>query len=43
MGPKVQACIDFVAAGGQRAVIGSLAQAADAVFGNAGTRIVAGA
>jgi carbamate kinase len=41
MGPKVEACIDFVAAGGARAVIASLPQAAEAVFGDAGTTIVA--
>jgi carbamate kinase len=41
MGPKVEACVEFVTAGGARAVIGSLAQAADAVFGDAGTAVVA--
>lgn len=41
MGPKVQACIDFVAAGGPRAVIASLQDAAEAVFAGAGTEIVA--
>ena len=40
MGPKVEACVEFVEGGGARAVIGSLAQAADAVFGAAGTAIV---
>jgi carbamate kinase len=40
MGPKVRACVDFVAAGGPRAVIAALTQAADAVFGDAGTEIV---
>ena len=40
MGPKVQACVDFVAAGGPRAVIASLRQAGEAVFGDAGTVIV---
>jgi carbamate kinase len=43
MGPKIEACVDFVEAGGARAVIASLAQAAEAVFGDAGTTIVAGA
>jgi carbamate kinase len=43
MGPKISACVSFVAAGGPRAKIASLAQAADAVFGDAGTEIVAGA
>jgi len=42
MGPKVQACVDFVSAGGRRAVIASLAAAADAVFGDAGTVVEAG-
>jgi carbamate kinase len=37
MGPKVKACVDFIAGGGRRAVIGALAQARDVVFGNAGT------
>jgi carbamate kinase len=41
MGPKVAACCDFVAGGGKRAVIASLDEAADAVFGDAGTEIVA--
>jgi carbamate kinase len=40
MGPKVQACVDFVAAGGRRAVIAALADASDAVFGDAGTEVV---
>lgn len=42
MGPKIEACCDFVAAGGSRAVIGALAEAADVVLGTAGTAIVAG-
>jgi carbamate kinase len=37
MGPKVRACIDFVAGGGHRAVIGALTEARDVVFGGAGT------
>ena len=41
MGPKVQACVEFVEAGGPRAVIASLGQAAEAVFGDAGTEICA--
>ena len=40
MGPKVQACVEFVADGGPRAVIASLDEAADAVFGRAGTAVV---
>ncbi|MFL6238038.1 MAG: carbamate kinase [Actinomycetes bacterium] len=39
MGPKVEACCDFVDGGGKRAVIASLDQASDAVFGTAGTTI----
>jgi carbamate kinase len=39
MGPKIEACCDFVEAGGGRAVIAALHQAADAVFGAAGTSI----
>lgn len=42
MGPKVQACCDFVAGGGARAVIGALDEAVEVVFGTAGTSIVAG-
>lgn len=42
MGPKVEACVDFVAAGGERAVIASLADAAAAVRGEAGTAVIAG-
>jgi carbamate kinase len=42
MGPKVEACCDFVAGGGSRAVIGALDQAADVVLGPAGTTFVAG-
>jgi len=42
MGPKISACVSFVAAGGPRAKIASLRQAPDAVFGDAGTEIVAG-
>jgi len=40
MGPKVAAACDFVAAGGDRAVITNLASAGDAVFGDAGTQLV---
>jgi carbamate kinase len=42
MGPKIEACCEFVAAGGSRAVIGALEQAADVVLGTAGTTVVAG-
>ncbi|MDQ1706486.1 MAG: carbamate kinase [Frankiaceae bacterium] len=41
MGPKIEACVDFVAAGGSRAVIASLEHVTDAVFGGGGTEIVA--
>jgi carbamate kinase len=40
MGPKMQACVDFVGGGGPRAVIASLTRAGDAVFGAAGTEVV---
>jgi carbamate kinase len=40
MGPKVTACVEFVEAGGPRAVITSLERAVDAVFGTAGTTIM---
>ena len=39
MGPKVEACLDFVESGHGRAVITSLARVVDAVFGDAGTTI----
>ena len=42
MGPKVEACCDFVAAGGGRAVIGALDDAVDVVLGTAGTTITPG-
>jgi carbamate kinase len=42
MGPKIEACCDFVTAGGGRAVIGALEQAVDVVLGAAGTTIVPG-
>lgn len=42
MGPKIEACLDFVEGGGERAVITSLEQVSDAVFGNAGTTLVVG-
>jgi len=42
MGPKMEACCDFVSAGGARAAIGALEQAADVVLGVAGTAVVAG-
>ncbi len=38
MGPKVEACVSFVEAGG-RAAIGALAQAVDVLAGRAGTEI----
>jgi carbamate kinase len=41
MGPKVEACVDFAASGGT-AVIASLADAAAAVRGEAGTEVVPG-
>lgn len=41
MGPKIEACIDFVSRGGPRAVITSLDKVVDAVFGSAGTEVTA--
>ena len=41
MGPKVEACIDFVNRGGSRAVITSLDKVVDALFGSAGTEVTA--
>ena len=40
MGPKVEAAMNFLAAGGKKAVITSLDNLTDAVLGDAGTRIV---
>jgi carbamate kinase len=42
MGPKVEAAVGFVQAGGSRAVIADLADATAALLGEAGTEIVAG-
>ena len=42
MGPKVQAAVNFVEAGGARAVIADLDDASAALAGGAGTEIVAG-
>lgn len=42
MGPKIEACCDFVAGGGTRAVIGALDTAVDVVLGTAGTTITPG-
>lgn len=42
MGPKIEACCDFVEAGGKRAVIAALGDVAEAVFGDAGTAVVNG-
>jgi carbamate kinase len=40
MGPKIRAAIDFLEGGGERVVIGDLAEAPDALRGAAGTAIV---
>ena len=42
MGPKIQAAINFLNNGGEQVVITSFANAARAVSGNAGTRVVRG-
>jgi len=42
MGPKVEACVEFLQGGGRDAVITSAENLLDAVDGRAGTRIVAG-
>ena len=41
MGPKVQAAVNFVEAGGTRAVIADLDDASAALEGTAGTEVVA--
>ncbi|MGI9952387.1 carbamate kinase [Moorellaceae bacterium AZ2] len=40
MGPKIEAAISFVEAGGEKAIIGSLSKAAAAVAGKSGTAVV---
>lgn len=42
MGPKVEACVRFVEAGGRLAAIGALEQASATIAGRAGTRITPG-
>ena len=42
MGPKVEACADFVEGGGGGAVIAALSDAAAAARGEAGTAVVPG-
>ncbi len=42
MGPKIEACCDFVEGGGDRAVIAALAHARAAATGDSGTVVVAG-
>jgi len=42
MGPKVKAALRYLAAGGKRAIIAHLDQAADALAGKAGTHVVPG-
>jgi carbamate kinase len=42
MGPKVQAAVNFVEAGGERAIIAELDDASAALDGSAGTAVVAG-
>lgn len=41
MGPKVKACLRFVAHGGRRAAIGSLENAWAVFTGESGTQVVA--
>jgi carbamate kinase len=40
MGPKIEAAIEFLKAGGEKVIISSIEQAYEAVSGNAGTTIV---
>ncbi|HZB02618.1 MAG TPA: carbamate kinase [Actinomycetota bacterium] len=42
MGPKIQAAIDFLRGGGERVLVGDLAQAPEVLRGTAGTEIVPG-
>ncbi len=41
MGPKIQAAINFIQGGGKEVIITSIEKTAQAIFGKAGTRIVA--
>jgi carbamate kinase len=40
MGPKIEAAVHFVEEGGRRAVIADLAEARQALTGDAGTEVV---
>jgi len=40
MGPKIEAAIDFLKAGGERVIIGSIEKAYEAINGDAGTIII---
>jgi carbamate kinase len=40
MGPKVRAAVEFLSMGGRRAIIADLAQATEALAGEAGTAVV---
>ncbi|MBI4766937.1 MAG: carbamate kinase [Deltaproteobacteria bacterium] len=40
MGPKIEACLNFIAQGGQRAVITSISAIEQAIAGEAGTEII---
>jgi carbamate kinase len=42
MGPKIEACLDFLARGGHEAIVTSPVHVVDALDGRAGTRIVPG-
>jgi carbamate kinase len=41
MAPKVEACVEFIEAGGEVAVIASTQEAVGALAGDGGTRIIA--
>jgi carbamate kinase len=41
MGPKIEAAIRFIEGGGKRVVITSLEEALPALYGEAGTQVVA--
>jgi carbamate kinase len=42
MGPKIEAAIRHIEAGGRRAIIGHLERALDALHGDSGTHVIAG-
>ncbi len=40
MGPKIEAAVDFLKAGGEKVIIGSIDQVYEVIYKNAGTTII---